>query len=52
MVEHSHYRQILVNLKVDDNIPEEELTNLKYKIEETIQKNKTEKIKEVRVSIN
>lgn len=48
----THYRQIIVNLSVDDDAPEETLEELAQQVKICIEKNSNEKIQEVRIVLN
>lgn len=48
-----HYRQIIINVEVDDDLPEEKIDSLVIKVYETIEENTDEneiKIDHVRVN--
>ena len=48
-----HYRQVIINVKVDDNLPVEKIDSLVAKVYETIEENTDEneiKIDHVRVN--
>ena len=49
----AHYRQILVNLSVDDNIPEEKLEELRKQVQDcVINSNNSDQVREVQVVLN